>query len=55
VQLPNFAGFGSAESREILNQAGEYVKSNNAGGEFSGVFGYLEKANKLLTGGVLLH
>lgn len=54
VQLPNLTSLGSAESREILGQAGKYVKENNSAG-FSEMFGYLDKAGKLLTDGVLLH
>jgi len=55
IQLPNLSGLGSAESMEILNKADGFVKNNQASGGFSGISGYLEKAEKLLTGGVLLH
>jgi hypothetical protein len=55
IILPDLSGFGSAESREILNQAGEYVKNNETSGGFSGMFGYLDKAEKVITDGFLLH
>jgi hypothetical protein len=54
VQMPVFADFTSVESREIMEQAGKYVR-NMETGDFSGAFSYLDKAGKVLTSGMILH